>query len=91
MEGAGRSRRRRWWCRLRRRCASAWASALGCKPGEITTGQIVAALKRLGFDQVYDTSFAADLTVIEEGNEFLERKTQGEKLPHVHLAAARHG
>ena len=53
----------------------------GLKPGEITTGQIVAALKRLGFDQIYDTSFAADLTVIEEGTEFLERKTQGGTLP----------
>lgn len=53
----------------------------GLKPGEITTGQIVAALKHLGFDQVYDTSFAADLTVVEEGTEFLERKTHGGTLP----------
>ena len=53
----------------------------GLKPGEITTGRIVAALKQLGFDQIYDTSFAADLTVIEEGSEFLERKTQGGTLP----------
>jgi NADH-quinone oxidoreductase subunit G len=53
----------------------------GMKPGEITTGRIVAALKQLGFDQIYDTSYAADLTVIEEGSEFLERKTQGGTLP----------
>jgi NADH-quinone oxidoreductase subunit G len=53
----------------------------GLKPGEITTGQIVAALKQLGFNQIYDTSFAADLTVIEEGTEFLERKKQGGTLP----------
>jgi len=53
----------------------------GRKPGEITTGQIVAALKFLGFDQIYDTSFAADLTVIEEGSEFLRRKTAGGTLP----------
>ena len=53
----------------------------GLKPGEITTGRIVAALKHLGFDQIYDTSFAADLTVIEEGTEFLERKTKGGTLP----------
>ena len=53
----------------------------GLKPGEITTGQIAAALRRLGFDQVYDTSFAADLTVIEEGTEFLKRKQEGGKLP----------
>ena len=53
----------------------------GLKPGEITTGQIVAALRQLGFNQVYDTSFAADLTVIEEGTEFLKRKQEGGKLP----------
>ena len=53
----------------------------GMKPGEITTGPIAAALKHLGFDQIYDTSFAADLTVIEEGTEFLERKAQGGTLP----------
>ncbi len=38
-------------------------------------------LKRLGFDVVYDTAFSADLTVIEEANEFLKRKAKGEKLP----------
>jgi NADH-quinone oxidoreductase subunit G len=53
----------------------------GLKPGDITTGRIVAALKRLGFDQIYDTSFAADLTVLEEGSEFLERKKEGGHLP----------
>lgn len=53
----------------------------GLKPGEITTGRIVSALKQLGFNQTYDTSFAADLTVIEEGTEFLERKTEGGHLP----------
>ncbi len=53
----------------------------GLKPGEITTGQIVAALKHMGFDQVYDTSFAADLTVIEEGTEFLARKSESKHLP----------
>ncbi|MGD0911541.1 MAG: [Fe-Fe] hydrogenase large subunit C-terminal domain-containing protein, partial [Terracidiphilus sp.] len=53
----------------------------GLKPGEITTGQIAAALRRLGFDQVYDTAFAADLTVVEEGTEFLKRKSEGGKLP----------
>jgi NADH-quinone oxidoreductase subunit G len=53
----------------------------GLEPGTITTGQIVAALKGMGFAQVYDTSFAADLTVIEEANEFLARKKKGEKLP----------
>ena len=46
-----------------------------------TTGQIVAAMKRMGFDIVYDTSFSADLTVVEEANEFLIRKSKGENLP----------
>ena len=53
----------------------------GMPTGESTRGQMVAALKRLGFDRVYDTSFSADLTVIEEANEFLGRKTKGGKLP----------
>jgi NADH-quinone oxidoreductase subunit G len=53
----------------------------GMPPGESTRGQMVAALKRLGFDRVNDTSFSADLTVIEEANEFLGRKTKGGKLP----------
>ena len=53
----------------------------GMEGGSITTGQIVAALKKLGFDKIYDTSFTADLTVIEEASEFIVRKTKGEKLP----------
>lgn len=53
----------------------------GFKPGTTTTGQIVTALRMMGFDMVYDTSFAADFTVIEEGNEFLARLNKGEGLP----------
>ncbi|HUC84387.1 MAG TPA: [FeFe] hydrogenase, group A [Candidatus Acidoferrales bacterium] len=53
----------------------------GLPPGESSRGQMVAALKRLGFNKVYDTSFSADLTVVEEANEFLNRKTKGGKLP----------
>jgi NADH-quinone oxidoreductase subunit G len=55
--------------------------AFGLVPGMSSSGQMVAALKRLGFDKVYDTAFSADLTVIEEANEFLKRKAKGEKLP----------
>jgi len=55
--------------------------AFGLASGVVTTGQIVAALKALGFDRVFDTSFAADLTVIEEGAEFLRRVAEGGKLP----------
>ena len=53
----------------------------GIEAGSIETGRIAAALKALGFRQVYDTSFAADLTVLEEANEFIARKTKGERLP----------
>lgn len=60
---------------------TAMGEGFGMETGSITTGQIVAALKRLGFDQVYDTSFAADLTIFEEATEFIERKQKGENLP----------
>jgi len=53
----------------------------GLEPGQSVTGKMVAAMKMLGFNKVFDTSFAADLTVLEEGTEFLQRKTKGEKLP----------
>lgn len=53
----------------------------GKKPGEISTGKIVAILKKLGAEDVYDTTLSADLTVIEESNEFLERYSRGENLP----------
>ncbi len=53
----------------------------GFKAGDLQVGQMVAALRGLGFDYVYDTSFAADLTVIEEGNEFIERFTKGDRMP----------
>ena len=53
----------------------------GMAAGELATGHIVAALKQMGFKQVYDTAFAADLTVLEEATEFLKRKTSGQKLP----------
>jgi NADH-quinone oxidoreductase subunit G len=59
----------------------ALGEAFGLEPGVVTTGQMVAALKALGFDKVFDTCFAADLTVIEEGAEFLKRVEAGERLP----------
>lgn len=49
--------------------------------GENNKGTLVAALHRMGFDAVYDTNFAADLTVMEESAEFLERLEKGENLP----------
>ena len=45
----------------------------GLSPGSITTKKIVSALKSLGFNAVYDTNFAADLTIMEESNEFINR------------------
>ena len=50
----------------------------GMAPGTISTGQMVAALRRLGFDYVFDTNFGADLTIVEEGNEFLKRLQEGD-------------
>lgn len=53
----------------------------GKRPGDISTGKIVAILKKLGAEQVFDTTLSADLTVIEESKEFLERYSKGENLP----------
>ena len=53
----------------------------GMPPGEVTTGKMVAALRRLGFDGVYDTSFTADLTTIEETSEFIDRLLTNKRLP----------
>jgi len=53
----------------------------GKDPGSIQMGKIITALRRMGFDRVYDTCFGADFTVTEEGKEFLERKKSGENLP----------
>jgi len=53
----------------------------GMPESAVTVGKIMSALKFMGFKEVYDTSFGADLTVLEETNEFLERKKKGETLP----------
>lgn len=53
----------------------------GSEPGGIVTGKLVAALRRLGFDKVFDTDFTADLTIIEEGHELLKRLKTGGTLP----------
>ena len=62
---------------------SALAEEFGLEPGELSTGKIVTALKLLSFDSVFDTNFAADLTIMEEANEFIERFTLGENLPLI--------
>ena len=53
----------------------------GLAAGTASMPKIIAALRRMGFDRVFDTSFAADLTIVEEGREFLKRFTSGGKLP----------
>lgn len=53
----------------------------GIPKGENALGQLVAALRRMGFDEIYDTNFGADLTVMEEAKEFVERLESGENLP----------
>lgn len=53
----------------------------GRKPGESVEGEMVTALRNLGFDKVFDTNFAADLTIMEEANEFVQRLNGKGKLP----------
>lgn len=57
---------------------AAWGEELGLKSEEATIGKILDALKRMGVDYVFDTTFSADLTIMEEGNEFIKRFTAGE-------------
>ncbi len=57
---------------------AAWGEQIGLAPEEATIGKIMDALKRMGVDYVFDTVFSADLTIMEEGNEFVQRFTSGE-------------
>lgn len=57
---------------------AAWGESLGLKREEATVGKIACALKKMGVNYVFDTTFSADLTIMEEGNEFLERLKKGE-------------
>ncbi|MGA2080885.1 MAG: NADH-dependent [FeFe] hydrogenase, group A6 [Holophaga sp.] len=57
------------------------AEEFGAKPGTDFDGQMVAAMRRAGFKRVFDTSFTADLTIMEEGSELLKRVTEGGVLP----------
>ncbi len=57
------------------------AESMGEKPGTVTTGKIVHALKKIGFHKVFDSDFTADLTIMEEGSEFLKRLKEGGTLP----------
>lgn len=72
---------------------AAWGEAFGLKREEATMGRMAAALRRLGFQYVFDTNFAADLTIMEEGSEFLHRLQAGgaDPLAHVHKLLPRLG
>lgn len=69
---------------------AALGEKFGYEPGTLVTGKMAASLRELGFDYVFDTNFAADLTIMEEGSEFLERvkakftsPTNGVALPMI--------
>ena len=54
---------------------TAWGEGIGISKTEATTGKLVSALRRIGFDYIFDTTYTADLTIMEEGSEFVERFT----------------
>ena len=60
---------------------AAWGDGLGLEHECATEYRMATALRALGFNFVFDTSFTADLTIMEEGSEFIERMTKHEKLP----------
>ena len=62
---------------------AALGEEFGLPPGTLVTGKMIAALRKLGFDKVFDTNFTADLTIIEEGNELLKRVKEGGTLPMI--------
>lgn len=62
---------------------AALGEEFGYEIGTNTEGKMAAALRRLGFDKVFDTNFAADLTIMEEAHEFLDRVQNGGKLPLI--------
>ena len=57
---------------------AAWGEQLGLTRGEATIGKILDSLKKMGVDYAFDTTFSADLTIMEEGTEFIKRFTSGE-------------
>lgn len=52
---------------------TAWGEQIGLKDKDATMGKLVCALKKIGFDYVFDTNYSADMTIMEEGSEFLSR------------------
>jgi len=62
---------------------TALGEEFGMPAGTLVTGKMLTAVRRLGFDRVFDTNFAADLTIIEEGHELLKRLKEGGVLPMI--------
>ena len=62
---------------------AALGEEFGYPPGTLVTGKMLAAVRRLGFDRVFDTNFAADLTIMEEGSELIRRVKEGGTLPMI--------
>ena len=60
---------------------TAWGEGVGVPRDEATPGRLAAALRAVGFDRVFDTDFAADLTIMEEGSEFIEWIKEGKPRP----------
>ena len=63
---------------------AALGEEFGLPMGTSVTGKMAAALRRLGFDKVFDTDFAADLTIMEEGTELIDRLQQRRRAAHDH-------
>jgi iron-only hydrogenase group A len=62
---------------------AALGEEFGYPPGTLVTGKMLAAARKLGFDRIFDTNFAADLTILEEGSELLKRVSEGGTLPLI--------
>ena len=62
---------------------AALGEEFGLPAGTLVTGKMLAAVRRLGFDRVFDTNFAADLTILEEGSEVIKRVKEGGTLPLI--------
>ena len=70
---------------------AALGEEFGMPIGTNVEGKMVAALRRLGFDKVFDTDFGADLTIMEEATEFIEPCEERRQAAHDHLLLSRAG
>ena len=73
------------WRRRPRPSACPWGTSSACPPGPTSPGKVAAALRRMGFRQIFDTDFAADLTIMEEGTELVNKINEGREASPVHL------